>query len=63
VSGVFSLVGSKEPCGASIETTIGLFMKGVVPIGQLPPQASFVPLESIVSEINCTKTATFSEEV
>jgi hypothetical protein len=38
-------------------------MKGVIPIGQLLPQSSFVPLESIVTEINCTKTPTFSEEV
>jgi hypothetical protein len=38
-------------------------MKGVVPIGQLPLQASFVPLDSTVTEINCTKTPTFSEEV
>jgi len=39
------------------------FMKGVILIGQLLPQASFVPLESTVTEINCTKTPTFSEEV
>jgi hypothetical protein len=58
------LVGSsKKPRGTFIETTIDRFMKAMAPIGQLLSQVSFVPLDSTVTEINCTKTTTFSEEV